>query len=120
VLGNPQHLRQVLNNLIDNAVKYTPAGGEVVVELAVDDGGQVVKLSVRDTGHGISTDEQRLIFDRFYRAESARTRLGASRGAGLGLSICQSVVHNQGGTIECASQPGQGATFTVLLPLHPR
>jgi signal transduction histidine kinase len=116
VRGNPAHLRQLLNNLIDNAVKYTPAGGKVVVDLHVRNAGRQVELCVADTGQGISSEEQRHIFERFYRAESARTRAGGPKGAGLGLSICQSVVNNHGGTIACTSQPDRGTTFTVLLP----
>lgn len=118
IVGNPEHLRQVLNNLIDNAVKYAVASGEVLVELAVDKSAANVQLTVKDNGPGISRHEQRLIFERFYRAESARTRTGVSKGAGLGLSICQSVVHNHGGTIQCLSQPNRGTTFIVVLPLY--
>jgi heavy metal sensor kinase len=117
VNGNPHHLRQVLNNLIDNAVKYTPAGGEVTVDVTVDAGARGVRLRVSDTGQGITAEEQRHIFQRFYRAESARSRAPGSGGTGLGLSICQSVVHNHGGEISCRSQPERGTTFIVVLPL---
>lgn len=117
VVGNPVHLRQVLNNLIDNAVKYTPAGGEVVVQILVDPGAAAVRLAVSDTGQGISASEQRLIFERFYRGESARSRSPSAGGTGLGLSICQSVIHNHAGEIQCASEPRRGTTFTVTLPL---
>jgi heavy metal sensor kinase len=119
VVGNPLHLRQVLNNLIDNAVKYTAAGGEVVVQLQVDAGARTVRLQVRDTGQGITPSERRLIFERFYRGESSRSRHTSPGGAGLGLSICQSVVHNHAGDIDCESEPARGTTFTVTLPLAP-
>jgi heavy metal sensor kinase len=119
VRGNPTHLRQVLNNLIDNAVKYTPAGGSVRVDVRVDRGGQQVLLTVADTGQGISPEEQRHIFERFYRAESSRSRTPGVGGTGLGLSICQSVVHIHGGEISFQSEPDRGATFTVTLPLAP-
>ena len=115
VNGNRGHLRQVLNNLLDNAVKYTPAGGEVTVEVAVDS--PVARLRITDTGTGISAEEQRHIFQRFFRAESARTRSPGVGGTGLGLSICQSVVHNHGGEIHCKSFIDRGTTFTVTLPL---
>ena len=115
VNGNRGHLRQVLNNLLDNAVKYTPAGGEVEVEVKVDEPN--VRLRVADTGTGISVEEKQHIFQRFFRAESARTRSPGVGGTGLGLSICQSVVQNHGGEIECESNVDRGTTFTVILPL---
>lgn len=115
VNGNRGHLRQVLNNLLDNAVKYTPAGGEVEVEVKVDEPN--VRLRVADTGTGISAEEQQHIFRRFFRAESARTRSPGVGGTGLGLSICQSVVHNHGGEIQCESDVDRGTTFIVTLPL---
>lgn len=117
VIGNPVHLRQVLNNLIDNAVKYTPAGGEVVVQLSVDFDARTVQLAVSDTGQGISPRERRLIFERFYRGESSRSRNTTAGGTGLGLSICQSVIHNHAGEIDCESTPSRGTTFIVRLPL---
>jgi heavy metal sensor kinase len=117
VNGNPHHLRQVLNNLIDNAVKYTPSGGTVTVDVTVDSGVRGVRVRVSDTGQGISLEEQSHIFERFFRAESARSRLPGAGGTGLGLSICQSVIHNHGGEILCRSVPHGGTTFTVLLPL---
>jgi heavy metal sensor kinase len=113
--GHRGHLRQVLNNLLDNAVKYTPAGGDVTVEVVVD--APVVRLRVADTGAGITAEEQQHIFQRFFRAESARTRSPGVGGTGLGLSICQSVVHNHGGEIDCESNVDRGTTFTVTLPL---
>ena len=117
VHGNPTHLRQVLNNLIDNAVKYTQPGGSVRVDVAVDDAAKQVRLTVIDTGQGISADEQRHIFERFYRADSSRSRTPGVGGTGLGLSICQSVIHNHGGEINFHSEPDKGTTFTVTLPL---
>ncbi|MBL9162166.1 MAG: sulfatase-like hydrolase/transferase [Planctomycetaceae bacterium] len=115
VTGHRVHLRQVLNNLLDNAVKYTPSGGEVTVEVIVDE--PFVRLKVIDTGAGMTAEEQQHIFQRFFRAESARTRSPGVGGTGLGLSICQSVVHNHGGEIHCKSFIDRGTTFTVTLPL---
>lgn len=115
VTGHRVHLRQVLNNLLDNAVKYTPSGGEVTVEVIVDE--PFVRLKVIDTGAGMTAEEQQHIFQRFFRAESARTRSPGVGGTGLGLSICQSVVHNHGGEILCKSFIDRGTTFTVTLPL---
>ena len=115
--GRGSHLRQVLNNLLDNAVKYTPAGGRITVSLSADAQRQLAELKVADTGLGISAEEQRHIFERFFRAESSRSRTSGPGGTGLGLSICKSVVHNHGGEIECLSQGVGGTTFRVTLPL---
>ena len=116
VYGNGAHLRQVLNNLLDNAIKYTPPGGVVDVSLVVDDVIKQAHISVSDTGHGITLEDQRRIFDRFYRAESARLHGAGVGGTGLGLSICRSIVQNHGGAIACRSEPNCGATFDVTLP----
>lgn len=115
VNGHRAHLRQVLNNLLDNALKYTPAGGEISVGIAIEQ--NRVLLRVADTGVGISEEAQRHIFERFFRAESSRSRTPGVGGTGLGLSICQSVVHNHGGEIAFESVAEHGTIFTVSLPL---
>lgn len=117
VHGNGAHLRQVVNNLLDNAIKYTPPGGEVTVNLLTDGVSQQAHISVKDTGQGIAPEDQRQIFDRFYRTAAARSRGASVGGAGLGLSICRSVVQNHGGQITCSSERNLGATFEVTLPL---
>ena len=99
-------------NLIDNAIKYTPAGGRVTLSLRCD--GKWAHLGISDTGMGLTQDEQEQIFKRFYRAAEARSQRGG--GAGLGLSIAQSIAVAHGGRIEVESTPGQGSTFTVSLP----
>jgi heavy metal sensor kinase len=114
ITGDRQHLRRLLINLIDNAIKYTPGGGRVT--LAVRQDGNVARLEVADTGRGLSKEDQNQIFDRFYRAVQARSQEGG--GAGLGLSIAQSIAQAHGGRIEVASTPGQGSTFTVVLPVN--
>jgi heavy metal sensor kinase len=119
VNGNRSHLRQLINNLLDNAVKYTPSPGTITVTLG-DDRNRDVTLEVTNSGPGISQDEQRHIFERFYRAESARSRGTTAGGTGLGLSICQSIVHNHGGQIECVSERGGDTTFIVRLPRSER
>jgi signal transduction histidine kinase len=102
-------------NLLDNAVKYTPAGGEIRVELIGRNGhAQVV---VRDTGIGISERDQLHVFDRFYRVDKARSR--ALGGAGLGLSIVHWIVEAHGGTVTVVSSLGKGSAFTVKLPSAP-
>lgn len=107
-------IRQLVLNLLTNAVKYTPAGGRVRLLLQQD--AQRVVLSVSDTGIGIAPGDLPHIFDRFYRADIARTRTGERAGAGLGLAICRWIAEAHGGTIDVQSRPGRGTTFTVTLP----
>ncbi len=107
-------IRQLLLNLLTNAMKYTPAGGSVRMQLGQADGR--VTLTVADTGIGIAPGDLPHIFDRFWRADSARTRTGGRPGAGLGLAICKWIAEAHGGAIEVQSRPGRGTTFTVTLP----
>jgi two-component system, OmpR family, sensor histidine kinase CiaH len=115
VRGNPDQLRQLVVILVDNALRYTPEGGRVRVDAHRDDDSAVV--SVSDTGIGIDPDALEHVFQRFYRADDARTR--AFGGAGLGLSIAEQLVTGHGGRISAQSTPGRGSTFTVSLPLGP-
>jgi signal transduction histidine kinase len=101
----------VAANLIDNAVKYTPAGGRVMVEVAREPDAAI--LRVRDTGPGIPPDELPRIFDRLFRGDTSRTE----RGLGLGLSVVKAVTQAHGGTVDVKSTPDQGSTFTVSLPV---
>jgi two-component system phosphate regulon sensor histidine kinase PhoR len=112
VLADARRLQEVLQNLLDNAVQYTPAGGSITVRAGVE--GKRVRLSVTDTGIGIPSGEQARIFERFYRVDAARSR--AVGGTGLGLSIAKHLVEAQGGRIEVESQVGRGSTFTIFLP----
>ncbi len=112
VRGDSDRLRQVVLNLAENAVKYTPAGGTVTLSLEHD--GNWVKISVTDTGLGISEEQQEHIFDRFYRTDKARSR--EFGGSGLGLSIAQSIAHAHQGRITVTSKYHQGSTFTLWLP----
>jgi signal transduction histidine kinase len=107
-------VRQMLLNLATNAVKYTPAGGGVSLELA--DRGQEVVIVVRDTGIGIAPGDLPHIFDRFWRGDPARSRSGQPSGSGLGLAITQWVAEAHGGRITVQSRPGRGTVFTVTLP----
>jgi heavy metal sensor kinase len=112
IRGDATRLRQVVYNLVQNAIKYTAAGGEILVRALERDGDVVV--SIHDTGIGIPTEHLPRVFDRFYRVDKARSReLG---GTGLGLSIARSIVIAHGGTIGLESTPGQGTTCTVTLP----
>jgi signal transduction histidine kinase len=110
VMGDRTRLEQVAANLIDNALKYTPPGGRVEVEIGADD--QAAILRVRDTGPGIPAAEMPRIFDRLFRGDTSRTE----RGLGLGLSLVKAVVEAHGGTVSVESEPGRGAVFTVRLP----
>jgi two-component system OmpR family sensor kinase len=115
VCGDQDRLKQVLVNLIANAIQYSPAGGEVVVGLGKS--GSRAKLTVRDNGPGIPVEDLPHVFERFYRGEKSRTRSRDGKGYGLGLSIAYWIVRNHEGQIEVDSKPGQGTTFCVWLPL---
>lgn len=116
VLGDVDRLREVVNNLIDNALKFTSSGGAVRVDLQFDAPTQQARLSIADTGLGIALEDLPHIFDRFYRGDRSRARESQTRGNGLGLSICQAIVAAHGGRIEVQSTPGHGSTFVVCLP----
>ena len=111
--GDKELITRMLLNLLDNAVKYTPAGGEISLALTRQNGN--AEITVRDTGIGIAESDRQRIFDRFYRVDKARSR--ALGGAGLGLSIVRWIVEVHGGEIYIDSSPGRGSTFTVDLPL---
>jgi signal transduction histidine kinase len=112
VMGDRTRLEQVAANLIDNALKYTPPGGRVEVEVEIGADDQAAILRVRDTGPGIPAAEMPRIFDRLFRGDTSRTE----RGLGLGLSLVKAVVEAHGGTVSVESEPGRGAVFTVRLP----
>ncbi len=110
-------IREMLLNLVTNAVKYTPAGGTVGIGLAEDD--EEVIFTVRDTGIGIAPGDLPHIFDRFWRADPARSRTGDRPGTGLGLAITKWIAEAHGGTITVQSRPGRGTVFSVRLPRRP-
>ena len=111
--GDDEMLKRMLLNLLDNAVKYTPAGGEISIALGSQNG--AAHIVVTDTGIGIPAEDQSRIFDRFYRVDKARSR--ALGGAGLGLSIARWIVEGHGGSLSVESVVGRGSSFTVELPL---
>ncbi len=115
VLGDELRLRELILNLVDNAIKYSRAGGKVELTLKEDHG--LARLSVSDHGIGIPPEAQARIFDRFYRTDEARAH--CKKGTGLGLSICKWIAEAHQGRIEVRSTVGQGAQFTVVLPLAP-
>lgn len=136
VEGNRQHLRQVINNLIDNAIKYTsakpptlknvrdavepPLAKTITVTLQRDEAARQATLTVEDQGIGIAAEHLPHIFDRFYRADHSRTRAGTVTGTGLGLSICHAIITAHRGKITATSEPSRGSRFTVTLPLLTR
>jgi len=107
-------LRQAVINLLDNAVKYSPVRGSIHVDVSVDN--HTVQIAFQDSGPGIPVEHRDKVFQRFYRVDEARTR--AEGGTGLGLSIVKWAVSVNGGSIEFDSEPGQGCTFTMRLPLN--
>jgi len=111
--ADPERLRQVLTNLIDNAIKYGREGGTVVVGGRTLERGRV-ELTVRDDGPGIPAEARERIFERFYRADKARSR--EQGGTGLGLAIVKNVVHAHGGEVRVESAPGRGTEFFITLP----
>jgi heavy metal sensor kinase len=110
-------LRQLLMNLLTNAIKYTPSGGSVAIACEVRE--RDVAISVKDTGIGIGPGDVPHIFDRFWRADPARSRTGERSGVGLGLAISKWIAEAHGGTIGVESRLGRGTTFVVTLPLEP-
>lgn len=112
VLGDEARLRQVLSNLVANAVQHTPDAAGITVRVGTV--GDDAVIEVCDEGPGMSPDDARRVFERFYRADTSRTR--ASGGTGLGLSIVHSLVLAHGGTVKVTTAPGQGCRFTVSLP----
>ena len=114
VAGDKTAVSRMLNILLDNAVKYTPSPGNIELTLQANDG--VALVTVRDSGIGISDDDQSRIFERFYRADKARSR--ESGGAGLGLAIAEWIVAQHRGRVIVQSTPGKGSAFLVELPLQ--
>ncbi|HEV2261780.1 MAG TPA: ATP-binding protein [Candidatus Rubrimentiphilum sp.] len=112
--GDPDRLRDLLRNLIENAIKYSPEGGPIVIE--AQQHRDHTFIEVRDSGVGIAAEDLPYIFERFYRVQSEKT--AAIGGSGLGLYIVQAIVRAHGGTIEVRSDPGEGTTIAVTLPLR--
>jgi heavy metal sensor kinase len=111
IMGDPALIQRMISNLLDNAIKYTPSGGKISIDVqtAAD---QNIVISLQDTGIGISPDELAQIFNRFYRGDHSRSKPGI----GLGLSLARTIARAHGGDVTVSSQPGQGSTFTVTLP----
>jgi signal transduction histidine kinase len=112
MMGNSDRLKQLLLNLVSNAIKFTPDGGKISLGLRQES--NMARLTVSDTGVGIAPDDLARIFDRFYQADPARSRPSES-GAGLGLAIAKWIAEAHGGSIEVQSEVGKGTTFIVRL-----
>jgi signal transduction histidine kinase len=113
VQGNSKHLCQVLTNLVNNALKYTPSGGTVTIRVVVENGS--VTVCIEDTGVGIGLDHLPHVFEKFYRVETEKTRDVV--GTGLGLAIAKSIVEVHGGRIWAESEAGAGSAFSFTLPV---
>jgi two-component system, OmpR family, phosphate regulon sensor histidine kinase PhoR len=113
VLANRRNMEAVLSNLITNAIKYSPDGGRVTVSASVEN--DYLCVRVKDTGIGISPEDLKLIFKQFYRVKTEKTRY--INGTGLGLAIVKRIIESHEGRIKVESQPGEGSTFIVFLPV---
>jgi signal transduction histidine kinase len=111
-----ERIHQVVFNLVDNAVRFTPPGGEVTI--AAERVADRIRVTVRDTGVGVASEHLPRLFERFYRVDPARSREDGG-GTGIGLAIARSIVEGHGGRIAAQSEPGRGATFTFDLPAAP-
>ena len=116
IMIDPKRLREVVQNLVSNAVKYNNPNGNVVVK--VDKAGEMISVRVSDTGMGIPKKNQGRIFSKFFRAENAVK--GEAEGSGLGLFVVKSYVEEWGGKVEFESEEGKGTTFTILIPMDIR
>lgn len=114
VMGNADMIKQATANLISNAVRYTPEGGHI--DVRVRRGDIMASIMVKDTGIGLSSEEAKMVFSRFWRADAGRTR--ESGGLGVGLAVVKEIVDRHGGWVRVEGKPDQGATFTVYIPLY--
>jgi len=117
VLADADRIEQVLVNLLDNAIKYSPEGGRITVAIDEESPAETVSVAVRDEGVGIPAGDLPRVFERFYRVDRARARDGG--GSGLGLSIAKAIIEAHGGEITLKSEEGQGTTVRFTLPRAP-
>ena len=112
--GDPHLLELAINNLLENAIKYSPEPAYVEIGVFLQD--ECVEVTVSDRGYGIAPEDFERIFDRFYRVDKARSR--KMGGSGLGLSLVQTIMEKHFGSVSVSSRLGEGSTFTLLLPMH--
>ena len=115
VLGDSHRIHQIVANLLENARSHTPAGTKITVE--VEESDNTTEVSVADNGPGLGKEDQERIFERFYRADSSRTRAVKTEGSGLGLSIVKAIMHAHGGEVRVESEVGKGAKFVLTFPV---
>jgi signal transduction histidine kinase len=113
VLANRRNMEEVLSNLITNAIKYSPNGGRI--SISASSGSDYLSIRIQDSGIGIDAEDKNRIFQRFYRVKNEKTRY--IQGTGLGLALVKSILESHQGRIKVDSQPGEGSTFFVFLPL---
>jgi signal transduction histidine kinase len=114
---DPDKVRQIVTNLVANAIKFTPESGRLDIALESEPGQKMLRVAVKDTGIGISAEDQTKIFSRFEQIRSARLNVKGPKGTGIGLSICKTLVELHGGQLQVTSQPGQGSTFYFTVPI---
>jgi signal transduction histidine kinase len=111
---DPQRMKEVFSNILDNALRYTPENGHIDLSARVVE--DSMEMRIKDSGPGVASDELNKIFERFYRTETSRTR--DQGGSGLGFAIAKSIVERHNGRIWAESQPGQGLTVIIKIPIH--
>ena len=116
---DPDRIRQVLTNLLSNALKFTPEGGHVQICLEAVDHSKRVRVGVKDNGIGIAPTDQARVFNKFEQVKSARAKVKTAKGSGLGLAISRALVELHGGAIGVTSEPGRGSEFFFTLPVVP-
>jgi two-component system sensor histidine kinase KdpD len=118
IQADPRRIEQVLNNLVENSIKYSQKGGRIIISGGVDADNKAVTVTVQDEGAGIPEEYLERIFERFYRAPNPSAAY--TEGSGLGLSICKGIINRHGGQVWAESSPGKGTSITFSLPLNPR
>jgi signal transduction histidine kinase len=119
LLIDPERIRQVFNNLVSNAMKFTPDGGRIEIHLESADSGKNIRITVKDSGIGIAVSDQSRIFNKFEQVKTARAQVKGAKGSGLGLAISRALVELHSGTIGVKSEPGRGSAFFFKLPVYP-
>jgi signal transduction histidine kinase len=115
IIADADRIGQVVNNYLTNALKYSPAERPVEVSLTIE--GKMARVAVHDEGPGLSPEDQKLVWERFYRAKEVEVQYGSGPGLGLGLYICRTIIESHHGQVGLTSEEGKGSTFWFTLPL---